>query len=143
MRKPQFTRLKFNLEKLKDTKVAANFKATVGGKFAPLLIFHNDEEEAEDEDIDGTVNAFNTAIIETATKVLGKLKPKKRPWITHEILEMCDKRRELKKSKGDPEGAQEYRKINKKIKKEMKKAKQDWIDEQCRDIEESLNRNKQ
>ena len=27
------------------------------------------------------------------------------------------------------------------IKKGMKKAKQDWIDEQCRDIEESLNRN--
>ena len=78
--KPRFTQLKFNLEKLKDTEVAANFKATIGIKFAPLLMFHNDEEVVEDKDI--IVNTFNTAKIETATQVLEKHKPKKKSWIT-------------------------------------------------------------
>ena len=34
--KPKHTRLKFDLEKLKDPNVLETFQATIGGKFAPL-----------------------------------------------------------------------------------------------------------
>ena len=44
---PKHTRLKFDLEKLKDPKVLETFQAMIGGRFAPLTIMSN-----EDTDID-------------------------------------------------------------------------------------------
>ena len=45
--KPKHTRLKFDLEKLKDPNVLESFQAMTGGRFAPLTIMSN-----EDTDID-------------------------------------------------------------------------------------------
>ena len=39
------------------------------------------------------------------------------------------------------EGAQKYRAANKKIRKAVKKAKEDWIGAQCEEIETCLNKN--
>ena len=38
--KPKHTRLKFDLEKLKDPNVLETFQAMVGGRFAPLTILY-------------------------------------------------------------------------------------------------------
>ena len=40
--KPKHTRLKFDLEKLKDPNVLETLQATIGGKYAPLTIMNND-----------------------------------------------------------------------------------------------------
>ena len=68
----------------------------IGGKFAPLAIMSN-----EDTDIDSMITTFNTAVTETASEILGKhrqkKKKKKKTWNTAEILDLCDKRRELRK----------------------------------------------
>ena len=61
----------------------------------------------------------------------GKHRQKKKPWITAEILDLCDKRRELRKKRFDPEGAAKYKEVNNNIKRRMKKAKENWIGEQC------------
>ena len=53
--KPKHTRLKFDLEKLKDPKVLETFLAMIGGRFAPLTIMSND-----DTDIDSMITTFNT-----------------------------------------------------------------------------------
>ena len=46
------------------------------------------------------ITTFNTAVTETASKVLGKRHHKKKKnWVTAEILDLCDKRRELKKKR--------------------------------------------
>ncbi len=66
---------------------------------------------------------------------------KKKPWITAEILDLCDKRRELRKNRFEPEGSEKYKEVNKNIKKCMKKAKENWIGEQCSEIEENLRKN--
>ena len=92
--KPKHTRLKFDLEKLKDLNVLETFQAMVGGKFAPLTIMDN-----EDTDRDSMITTFNTAVTETASEIFGKHHQKKKPWITAEILDLCDKRRELRKKK--------------------------------------------
>ena len=92
--KPKHTRLKFDLEKLKDPNVLETFKAMIGGRFAPPTIMSND-----DTDIDLMVTTFNKAVSETASEILGKHRQKKKPWITAEILDLCDKRRELRKKK--------------------------------------------
>ena len=94
--KPKRSRLKSDHEKLKDPNVLETFQAMIGGKFAPLTIMNN-----EDTDMDSMITTFNTAVTETASEILGKhrqrKKKKKKTWVTAEILNLCDKRRELRK----------------------------------------------
>ena len=63
---------------------------------------------------------------------------KKKTWITAEILDLCDKRRELRKKISEPEGFEKYWGVNNNIKRCMKKAKENWTGEQCRETEENL-----
>ena len=82
---------------------------------------------------------FEQSTIETAAEILGKKINKKKPWITTDIFNLCDKRRDLKsKKKSCLEAKKEYSHINKRVKKEMNSAKEKWIEEQCLDIEGSL-----
>ena len=52
---------------------------------------------------------LNTAVTETASEVLGKHRQKKRTWITADILDLCDKRRELRKKRFEPEESEKYK----------------------------------
>ena len=72
--KPKHTRLKFDLEKLKDLNVLETFQAMIDGKFAPLIIMSN-----EYTDMDSMITTFNTAVSETASEILGKHRQKKKP----------------------------------------------------------------
>ena len=71
--KPKHTRLKFDLENLKDPNALETFQAMIGGKFAPLNIMSN-----EDTGIDSMITTFNTAVTETASEILGKHREKKK-----------------------------------------------------------------
>ena len=84
--KPKHTRLKIDLEKLKDLNVLEAFQAMIGGKFAPLTIMSND-----DTDIDSMITTFNTAVTERASEILGKhcqkqKKQQQKNRVTAEIL---------------------------------------------------------
>ena len=108
----------------------------IGGGYASLSIMNN-----EDADMDSMITTFNTAVTETASEILGKHRQKKKPWISVEILDMCDKRREPRKKKFEPEGSERYKEVNNNIKRCMKKAKENWIGEHCSEIEENLRKN--
>ena len=112
--------------------MAEAFQVMVGGKFAPLTLL-----DADDTDIDSMIDTFNNAVTDSAKEILGKQRPVKRPCVTADILTLCYKRRELKQKKKEIEGAKHYREINQRIKKTLKKAKEN----QCQGIEESLKRN--
>ena len=71
--KPKHTRLKFDVEKLKDPNVLETFQAMIGRRFAPFTIM-----SSEDTDIDSMITTFNTAVTETASEILGK-RQKKNP----------------------------------------------------------------
>ena len=71
--KPKHTRLKLDLEKLKDPNVLETFQAVIGGKFAPLTIMNNEHTY-----LDSMITTFNTAVTETASEVLGKHRQKDR-----------------------------------------------------------------
>ena len=89
----------------------------IGGRFAPLTIM-----SSNDTDIHSMITTFNTAVTETASEFLGKHRQKKKPWITAEILDLCDKRRELRKNRFEPEGSEKYKEVNNNTKRCMKKA---------------------
>ena len=82
------------------------------------------------------ITIFDTAVTKTAGEILDKHRQKKRRrkkeeknWITAEILDLCDKRRELRKKRYEPEGSEKYKEVNNNIKRCMKKAKENWIGE--------------
>ena len=136
MRKPNQPRLRFDLEKLRDPDVACTFQATIGGKFAPLIGLSD-----EDMDMDTMITTYNTAVTDAASEILGKERRRKKPWVTKDVLDLCDERRDLKKKRYEAEGAKEYREANRRIQKAVKKAKEDWIGAQCEEIETCLNKN--
>ena len=135
-RKPNQPRLRFDLEKLRDPDVACTFQATIGGKFAPLIGLSD-----EDMDMDTMITTYNTAVTDAASEILGKERRRKKPWVTKDVLDLCDERRDLKKKRYEAEGANEYREANRRIQKAVKKAKEDWIGAQCEEIETCLNKN--
>ena len=99
------------------------FQARIGGRFALLTIMSN-----EDTDIDSMIITFNTAATETASEILDKhCQKKKKTWVTAEILDLCNKRRELTKKRFEPERSEKYKEVNNNIKRCVKKAKENWI----------------
>ena len=125
------SRIKYDLDKLKDQGVLDIFQAQVGGKFAALTIL--------DKDIDDLTNDFNEVMKDAAEEVLGKKRKKKQAWMTDEVLSLCDKRRELKQHKYKSKaGAKEYSKANKHVRKKIEEAKENWISDQCCKIEEGM-----
>ena len=92
-------------------------------------------------DIDTMITTYNTAVTDAASEILGKERRRKKPWVTKDVLDLCDERRDLKKKRYEAEGAKEYREANRRIQKAAKKAKEDWIGAQCEEIESCLNKN--
>ena len=136
-RKPNQTRLRFDLEKLRDPDVACTFQAMIGGKFAPLIGLSD-----EDMDIDTIIATYNTAMTDAASEILRKERRRKKPWVTKDVLDLCDERRDLKKKRYEALGAKEYREANRRIQKAVKKAKENWIGAQFEEIEACLNKKK-
>ena len=137
-RKPTHPRIRSDLEKLNDPTVMSAFQATIGGRLTPLAMLVD-----EDADLESMVTHFNKAVTDTAAELLGKQRRKRKPWVTHEIHDLCDQRRDLKKKRGEPEGAKDYREIKRKIRTEMKMAKETWKQGQCqeRHVEACLRKN--
>ena len=70
------------------------FQATISGRFVPLALA---TQVNEDADLDSMVTHFNKAVTDTAAELLGKQRRERKPCVTHEILDLCDHRRDLKK----------------------------------------------
>ena len=115
--------------------MACTFQATIGGKFAPFIGLSD-----EDMDMDTMITAYNTAVTDAASEILGKESRRKRPWVTKDVLDLFDKRRDLEKKRDESEGAKEYREANMRIHKAVKIAKEDWIGALCEEIETCLSK---
>ena len=125
------TTARFNLEKLKDPHIAEIFENRVGGRYAILNFI--------DEDINIMTENVSEILIKTADEVLGRERIKRQKWITEDILGMCDIRRSLKIIRyQDRYMGQLYREINKVIRKEITKSKEDWITSQCIEMEKDM-----
>ena len=121
------------MEKLKDPGIAAEFQASIGGRFAALTLLK--------ENIDSLTESVKEVLHETAAEVLGKRRKKSKQWITNDILDLCDERRELKKTKNlNPEAREQYNAKNRNIRRQMRQAKENWISEQCANIESGMKR---
>ena len=87
---------------------------------------------------EGRTGKFNS---EKRVRSLAKHRQKKNPWVTAGILDLCDKRRELRKKRFELEGSEKYKEMNNNIMRCNKNAKENLIGEQSREIEENLRKN--
>ena len=94
------------------------FQATMCGKFTPLIGLRDD-----DMDINSMITTYNTAVTDAVSEILGKEHYKKKPWVTTDVLDLCDERKDLMKKRYEAEGTKEYNKVNKRIQKAVKKAR--------------------
>ena len=97
-RKPNQPRLRFDLEKLRNPDVTCTFQAMIGGKFAPLIGLSD-----EDMDMDTMITTYSTAVTDVASEILGQESRRKKPWVTKDVLDLCDERRDLKKKRYEAE----------------------------------------
>ena len=79
---------------------------------------------------------------DAASGILGKERRRKKPCFTKDFLDLCAERRDLKKKLYEAEGAKEYREANRRIQKAVKKANEDWIGAQCKEIGKCLTEEK-
>ncbi|GFO03182.1 hypothetical protein PoB_002968700 [Plakobranchus ocellatus] len=80
-------------------------------------------------------------MIYIAKELFEKIRTKKKPWVTDNILELCDKRRELKKKKSEEEGAKQYWKANQEIRARMREAVEKRVEHQCEEVDSTISRN--
>ena len=66
--------------------MACTFQATIGGKFTPLI-------GLSDEDMDTMITTYNTAMTDAASEILCKERHRKKPWVTKDVLDLCDERK--------------------------------------------------
>ena len=118
--KPSQSRLRFDLEKLRNADVVDTFQATIDGKFAPLINLRDDCIG-----INSMITTYNTSVTDTASEILLKEYGRKKSWKTRDVLDLCAERRDLKKRRCEEEGAKEYRKANKGVQIALKKAKEE------------------
>ena len=93
-------------------------------------------------EIDSMITTYNTAATETAREILGKECRRKKPLVTRDVLDLCDSRRNLKKRRYEEERVKEYRKAKIRVAKALKKAKEDWIDTKCEEIDACLTKSR-
>ena len=62
--------------------------------------------------MDSMITTFNTAVTETASEILDKHRQRKKPWVTAKILDLCDKRRELRNERFEPDRSEKYKEVN-------------------------------
>ena len=106
--------------------MAGTFQATIGGKFSPLISLRDDAV-----DIDTT---YNTAVTDTASEIIGKERPRNITWVTRDVLDLCHEWMDLKEKQYEAEGANGYRKPNKRAPHVLDNVKEAWIGIQCAEI---------
>ena len=80
------------------------------------------------------ITTYITAATDIASEIHRKECRRKRPWVTRDVFNLCDERRDLKKRQYKEEGVIEYRKACKMVQKALKKAKENWIHTQCKEM---------
>ena len=130
-RTPQSKRIRFNLSKLIDTHISKLYRDELNMQLGKINIL--------DCDLTTAYTKIEDTLTSTASKIIGKYRKKKQPWMTNDILDLLDKRRTLKSAKkGKPELNDKYREINIEIRKLIIRTKDNWIQTQCKLIDEDM-----
>ena len=118
----------FNLDMLKDKQMRQQYAVEVNNIF-DCLEHEVTEQEYEKDRVDILWKNIKEGIQKAAHSILPKIvKKNKKAWISTDILDMMEKRKRAKNT-------QDYDEINRQVKRACKIAKENWLEEQCQEIE--------
>ena len=129
MKRPK-TKPNLDLKILKhDVSIQKQYVVEVNYRFKQLRSDENTVEEGWKQ--------IEEVLQNTAEKLLPPIsRNKKQRWMNNSILELMKQRRSVKNT-----NTVKYESLNIKIKAECKKAKETWIEEQCKELEDFENKN--
>lgn len=103
--------------------------------------------EYQKQNVDDPLNKkwenIKSAIKKAADSVLTKKENKepRRAWFDKEIVKLIDERRKYKNN-NTREGQQKYRQLRNQVNRVARKAKEEWLEQQCSEIDEMFKANK-
>jgi hypothetical protein len=118
-----------DMNMLKDTIIREKYNITVQNRYQELM---NEGTPQDQDDIEKQWTALRESMTKAAEENLPKkAREKKQPWMTNEILEKMKKRKKTKNV--DPV---RYSQLKKEIEKECTKAKEEWWNKKCEEVEQ-------
>ena len=113
----------------------------LGNVQAPLVSEYLATLVDEDADLYSMVTHFAKVVTDTAAELLGKQRRKMGPGLPLRSLIFVTKDETWRKWETSQKEPKDYREIKRKIRKEMKTAKETWIQGQCQEVEACLRKN--
>ena len=80
------------------------------------------------KNLDIIANRLKKVLLLPDEEVLERQRKKIQPWVTKEVLDLYDQRQQLKQKYTSTAAGLENRKANGKIRKNMKAAKEEWLE---------------
>ncbi|XP_030751542.1 uncharacterized protein LOC115879046 [Sitophilus oryzae] len=118
---------RLDTQRLKDNTTRMEVKEELNNNINSISLDIN----YEDMDVEDTWSKIKNVCNLVADNMLKPEKgTKKQQWMTEEILDLMEERRKHRNK-----NERTYKKINNKINKEIKEAKEQWLQIQCREIE--------
>jgi len=131
---------RYDAEKLQTKETSEKFEEIVGGRFASLLEENDDETEPEK-----LYNEMKHILHTVAEQEIGYQLHKQVPGLSTEVILMCERRRTAKmtmlSNMNNDECKEIYRKLNKDVKKAVKKQKNDNLQCKIQEMEEDFKKN--
>ncbi|GFS27514.1 RNA-directed DNA polymerase from mobile element jockey-like, partial [Elysia marginata] len=126
---------KYDVSQLKNEELQKKYAVEVKNRFQCLML-ENRTHEANEENVNNIWDSLKIAITETNESMLPKAKrERKQAWMKEEILELMKERKKYK-------GTENYKELDRQVRKECLEAKEDWLNYNCYLIEELLKDNK-
>jgi len=120
----------FAIHKLKVTETRESFQQEIARNIA----------EPAAENVEDRWNHIKEGLTKAAESVLGKGKKKPTEWISVKTEELVERRRAAKVKRDSVytrSSAEEYRQLDREVKRSAKKDKQDWYDNCAKELEEA------
>ena len=121
-----------NLDMLKEENIRSRFNVAIQNKFDVLNVEEQEQAPDSTDTVQGKWDYVKNALHRTAQEILPRKSiTKKQKWMTDDILDKMDLRRIAKNN--DPK---QYDKLNREVIDMCGNAKEDWMIQQCQEVEE-------
>lgn len=129
---------RWDIASLKDTKVQEEFQNKVKRQLEKIEETEKHITKEAALDVEKEWNNIKKSLTNATTEVIRHKETEIRnPWITKEIIELLEERRKYK-SKTDEEGERKYKMLKWEIIRKCRKAKEEWLENRCTEIEEKI-----
>ena len=128
-------RTKRDMNELKGEQTKMRYNVQVRNQYATLI--PEESEQSPEEDIEAEWNRLTTSLTWAVEATVSKKKrTARKEWMTEEILQKMDER------KGAKNEIERYRVLDRQVHTMCDKAKENWINQQCSEIEELESKHK-